>query len=67
MDLGKIQLGSDADVQLKIEGGKLIAVFELDAAKELSMLIDKLEAMIPGDQTGIAAAVKAIILSQLSK
>lgn len=65
MDLGKIQLGSDADVQMKIEGGKLIAIFQLDAAKELTALVDKLEQMIPGDQTGIAAAVKALLLSQL--
>lgn len=65
MDLGKIQLGQDADVSLKIVGGKLVATFELDAAKEISALVDKLELLIPGDQTGIAAAVKAIILAQI--
>jgi hypothetical protein len=67
MDLGKLQLGADADVAIKIESGKLVAIFSLNAEKELSLLVDKIEQLIPGDQTGIASAVKAILLAQLNK
>ena len=65
MDLVKLAIGADADVQVKFEGGCLVVVFSLQAKKEIEALIDKVEQLIPGDQTGIAAAVKALIEAQL--
>lgn len=54
MEITKIALGSAESLSLLLEGGQAKLVFDIDIKK----LIDQLEVMIPGDQTGMAFMIK---------
>lgn len=59
MDLGKIALGADLVAKAKLEGGKLLVVFEFEAGDVAKVLVDKVEHAIPGDQKALAEVIKA--------
>lgn len=73
-DLAQGQIGPEAKYSVKFEGGKLVAealydgaqfdagiVLKLDAEAVVNALIDQIEKAIPGDQTAIAAMLKAAV------
>jgi hypothetical protein len=66
LELAKSALGSDGEVVMKIEGGKLVVAISYDLQKGLGQAIDQIEQMIPGDQTGEAAAAKAVLAAKLA-
>lgn len=65
MQLFQKPIGTDIVVTASVSGGKLVVSFEISAEKEMDMLIDKLEAAIPGDQTGMAASLKVLLDAEL--
>ena len=73
-DLAQGNVGPEAKYSIKFEGGKLIAeamydgaqfdagiVLKLDADAVVSALIDRVEKMIPDDQTALAALLKGAV------
>lgn len=66
IEVYKGQLAQDIAAAVVIEGGVVKVQLELSPERAIGLLVDKLEEAIPGDQTGEAAALKAMIKAKLA-
>ena len=65
MDLGKLQLGADALVKAKVEGGEVVIEIRYKDLGVADAAIDSLEKAIPGDQVELANNLKSILKTVL--
>ncbi len=78
MDLGQGPIGQEGMWKFSFQGGKMVAelmfdgadldagvVVKFDAAKVFGAIIDNAEKAIPGDQTALAALLKAYLEGML--